>query len=200
MSIARHGLSVHLGAYQMEASVPDDLVPMAGEGDDGAWAAWQGVSCAAANGRSSVVLVSMTVTALRTPQGSSQPGTSQPGTRGDAGAALADLAAQLRARHAGTGARLRRFVTADGQPGVTIRRIATQRVNGRDVTTAQVQAFVAYPAAGALGVVSGVALDPADATRAAQLVTGIAVGLIVTGTAAAALPRASAPAPRRQRR
>jgi hypothetical protein len=197
MSSVRNGLSAHLGVFHLAASVPGDLVAVAAEGpedegwDDGAWAAWQGISCTVVDGRSAVVLVSMTVTALR-----QEPGTRESGT-GDAGGALA---ARLRARHAGTGARVRRFVTADGHPGVSTTRVVTQRLNGRDVATAQAQALVAYPEAGALGIVSAVAVDPADLSRAARLVSGIAARMSVTSTAAAALQTAAWRAPRRRRR
>ena len=169
----------------MHLTVPDDVVGVPTEGDGG-WAAWQGVTCAQAGKRTAIVLVSITVTAFCQEQGASA---------GDA------LVARLRARHpegrtaesrnsegrtSESSARVEQFVTADGSPAVAVRRAVTQRVNGRDVTTGQAQALVAYPGAGALGVVSGVALDPADLDRAAELVTGIAAGMTVTEAPAAA--------------
>jgi hypothetical protein len=160
------GLSIDLDVFRMAVTVPEDLV---GQPADGDWAAWHGVTCAKVDGRNAVVLVSITMTAF-------QPGK----TAGD------ELAARLRDRHQEDSARVEQFVTADGNPAVSVRRIVTQRVNGRDVTTGQAQALVAYPGAGALGVVSGVALDPDDLDRAADLVTGIAAGMTVTGASAAA--------------
>jgi hypothetical protein len=163
-----NGLSIAQDTYQMSVTVPEDLVGMQTEGE-GEGAAWHGVTCAEVDGRRSVVLVSITVTAFH-PQKSA----------GDA------LDARLQARHADGSARIEQFSVPGGNPAFSVRRVVTQRVNGRDVTTGQAQALVAYPAAGALGVVSAVALDPADLDRAADLVTGIAAGMTVTGASAAA--------------
>lgn len=139
--------------------------------DDCGWAVWQGLTSAPVDGRNAVVLVSITVTGFGQEQGKSA---------GDA------LVARLRARYPDGGAYIEPFTTPGGNPAVSVRRVATQRVNGRDVTTGQAQALVAYPGAGALGVVSGVALDPDDLDRAAELVTEIAAGMTVTGAPAAA--------------
>jgi hypothetical protein len=78
------------------------------------------------------------------------------------------------------------FTTPEGNRAVAIRRTVTQRLDGRDVTTGQAQALVVYPGPGALGVVSGVALDPADLDRTAVVVTEIAAGMTVTSAPAAA--------------
>jgi hypothetical protein len=126
------------------------------------------------DGRNCVVLVSVTVTVLRKELGKSS----------DTGGALA---ARLRAKHAGDGASVAPFSAAAGHSGVIVRRVVAQQVNGREVTTGQAQALVVYPGAGALGVISGVALDPADLDRAAELVAEIASGMSVTSAAAAAL-------------
>ena len=161
-----NGLRIDQDDYRMTVTVPENLVGMPADDD---WAAWQGVTCATVDGRSAIVLVSITVTAFH-------PGKS----------ANDELARRLRDRHPEDGARIEQFTTPGGDPAVAVRRVATQRVNGRDVTTGQAQALVAYPAAGALGVVSGVALDPGDLDRAAELVTGIAAGMTVTAAPAAA--------------
>ena len=137
------------------------------------------------------MLVSITVTALEPP-----PGTSK-ATAGES------LAARARARHpAGrSGSPLvEEFTTQGGNCAVSVRRVVTQRLNGRNVTTGQVQALVAYPVPGALGIVSGVALDPDDLDRAAVLVTEIAAGMTVTSAPAAALRRASGRASHRRSR
>ena len=161
-----NGLSIAQDAYQMSVTVPENLVGMQTEGE-GDGAAWHGVSCAEVDGRRAVVLVSISVTAFQ-PQ--------KPA--GDA------LAARLQARHAG--ACVEQLPVPGGNPAFSVRRVVTQQVNGRDVTTGQAQALVAYPGAGALGVVSAVALDPADLDLAADLVTGIAAGMTVTAASAAA--------------
>jgi hypothetical protein len=90
------------------------------------------------------------------------------------------------AQHRAGGARIEPFATASGSPAVGIRRVVTKRTEGREVTTGQAQALVVYPGPGALGVVSGICLDPADLERAAALVTAIAAGMTVTGASAAA--------------
>jgi hypothetical protein len=162
-----NGVSVTRDTYRMMAPVPEDVLGMPAEGE-GEWAVWHGVTCTPADGRNAVVLVSIAVTPFR------------PGEPADG------LAARLRDRHPECGACIEEFVTADGNPAVSVRRVVTQRVNGRDVTTGQAQALVAYPDAQALGVVSALALDPGDLDRAAELVTGIAAGMTVTGAPAAA--------------
>ena len=185
------GVSVTRDVFSMTVSVPDDLVGMptdgdtdgdtgsgdTGSGDTGSgdtgreWAAWLGMTCGPVDGRSALVLVSVTVTAYTPPPGAS-------------GAAA--LAALLRAQHPEGSALVEEFTTASGSPAVSIRRVATKRAGGRDVTTGQAQALVIYPGPGALGVVSGICPDPADLERAAALVTGIAAGMTVTGASAAA--------------
>ena len=161
-----NGLRIDRDAYRMTVAVPENLVSMPAEDD---WAAWQGITCATVDERSAVVLVSITVTAFRPGKNASD-----------------ELARRLRERHPEGSARIEQFTTPGGNPAVAVRRVATQRVNGRDVTTGQAQALVAYPGAGALGIVSGVALDPDDLDEAAELVTGIAAGMTVTGAPAAA--------------
>ena len=170
-----NGLSVSQDAFHLEASVPEGLVGLATDGECG-WAAWQGVSYAAVGGRNSVVLVSVTVAALH-----------KEVPRKEVGNASDALAARLRAKHGD--AAVAQFSCADGHPGLVVRQVVAQEVNGRAVTTGQAQALVAYPGARALGVVSGVALDPADLDRAAELVAEIASGMTITSAAAAALPR-----------
>lgn len=150
----------------MTVTVPENLVGLPAEDD---WAAWQGITCVTAGDRSALVLVSITVTAFHPAKNAND-----------------ELARRLRERHPEGSARIEQFTTPDGNPAVTVRRVATQRVNGRDVTTGQAQALVAYPGAGALGIVSGVALDPDDVDEAAELVTGIAAGMTVTVASAAA--------------
>jgi hypothetical protein len=155
-------ISVTQGLFKMTVPVPDDVV--ASPVDD-EWAAWLGISGAKEDGRRTVVLVSITVTAID-PQ-------------------REVLAATLRDRYPDA-ALVEEFITTDGHPAAGFRRVVTQPVNGRDVTTGQAQALVVYPGPGALGVVSGLCLDPADLDRAAVLVTGIAAGMTVTSASAAA--------------
>ena len=166
------GVSVTRDTFQLMALVPEDLVDLPADGE---WAAW--LTSTPVGGRTAVVLVSITVTALEPP-----PGTSK-ATAGES------LAARARAKHpAGrSGSPLvEEFTTQGGNCAVSVRRVVTQRLNGRNVTTGQVQALVAYPVPGALGIVSGVALDPDDLDRAAVLVTEIAAGMTVTSAPAAA--------------
>jgi hypothetical protein len=165
------GVSVNHDAFRMTVSVPEDLVGMPAEGD-GEWAAWLGLTSTPVGGRNAVVLISVSVTELSKPRGT--PDVSD------------DIAARLRARHPESSACIEQFVTPDGNPAVRVRRTVTQRVNGRDVTTGQAQALVAFSGVGALGVVSGVALDPADLDRAAVLVAELAAGMAVTSAPAAA--------------
>jgi hypothetical protein len=181
-----NGLSISQDVFQLEASVPEGLVGLSTDGECG-WAAWQGVSYAAVGGRNSVVLVSVTVAALH-----------KEVQRKETGKTSDALAARLRAKHGD--AAVAQFSCADGHPGLIVRQVVAQEVNGRAVTTGQAQALVAYPAAGALGVVSGVALDPADLDRAAALVVEIASGMTVTSAAAAALSKGVGRVPRRGRR
>jgi hypothetical protein len=163
------GVSVTRDTFQMMALVPEDLVDLPADGE---WAAW--LTSTPVGGRTAVVLVSITVTALEPP-----PGTSK-ATAGES------LAARARAKHPAGTALIEEFTTQGGNCAVSVRRVATQRLNGRNVTTGQVQALVAYPVPGALGIVSGVALDPDDLDRAAVLVTEIAAGMTVTSAPAAA--------------
>jgi len=163
------GVSVTRDTFQMMALVPEDLVGLPADDE---WAAWVGLTSTPVEGRTAVVLVSIAVTALGAPPGAASAGES--------------LAARVRARHPEGTALVEQFTTQDGNPAVAVRRTVTQRVNGRDVTTGQAQALVSYPGPGALGIVSGVALDPDDLNRAAVLVTGIAAGMTVTSAPAAA--------------
>jgi hypothetical protein len=151
----------------MTALVPEELVSLPADGE---WAAW--LTSTQVDGRTAVVLVSITVTAFGTPLEAARPGES--------------LAARARARYPEDTAIIEEFTTPAGYRAVELRRIVTQRVGGRDVTTGQAQALVVYPGPGALGVVSGVALDPDDLDRAAALVTGIAAEMTVTSASAAA--------------
>ncbi len=166
-----NGVSVTRDTFRMTALVPEDLVGLPGEAE---WAAWLGFTGTQAgeSERTAVVLVSITVTALGAPQRGAKAGES--------------LAARVRARHPEGTALVEQFTTPGGNPAVSVRRTVTQRVNARDVTTGQAQALVVFSEPGALGVVSGVALDPDDLDRAAVLVTEIAAGLTVTSAPAAA--------------
>jgi hypothetical protein len=163
--------------FRMLATVPEGMVGMPAEGE---WAAWTGFWSAPVDGRDAVVLVSITVTAF------DASGAGGSGTASEAGTACDVLAARLRVRHPEAAAVIEEFRTPGGDPAVCLRRPVTERVRGRDVTTWQAQALVAYPDAGALGVVSGIALDPADLDRAAALVAEIAAGMTVTVAPAAA--------------
>jgi hypothetical protein len=166
------GVSVTRDTFQLMALVPEDLVDLPADGE---WAAW--LTSTPVEGRTSVVLVSITVTALEPP-----PGTPKT-TVGES------LAARVRVRHpAGRSGSplIEEFTTQGGNCAVSVRRVVTQRLNGREVTTGQAQALVAYPVPGALGIVSGVALDPHDLDRAAVLVMEIAAGMTVTSAPAAA--------------
>ncbi|HEX3513019.1 MAG TPA: hypothetical protein VHT26_03325 [Trebonia sp.] len=162
------GVSVTRDTFQMMALVPEDLVGLPADGE---WAAW--LTSTLVDGRTAVVLVSITVTAL------DPPGMPK-ATAGES------LAARVRATHPGNSALIEEFTTPGGNCAVRVRRVVTQRLNGRTVTTGQAQALVVYPAPGALGIVSGVALDPDDLDRAAVLVTEIAAGMTVTSAPAAA--------------
>ena len=64
--------------------------------------------------------------------------------------------------------------TTEGNPALRIRCVVTEQRGGRPVTTGQAQAFVAFPGAGALGVVSAVCPDAADLDRAAASSLGLA--------------------------
>jgi hypothetical protein len=154
--------------FRVTASVPDEMVSL---DPDGEWAAWSGVDCGMSDGRKSVVLVSITVTAFDL----------APGV-----AAGEVLKTTLRARHpAGSGV-IDELTAADGNPAVLVRCAVTQQLNGRPVTTGQAQALIVFPGAGALGVVSGVCPDPADLDRTAALVARIAGRMTVTAATAAA--------------
>lgn len=163
------GVSVTRDAFQMMAMVPEHLVGLPADGE---WAAW--LTSTPVGGRMSVVLVSITVTALDPPSGTPK------------AKACESLAARVRSRYRDGTALVEEFTTPGGQEAVSVRRVVTQRIGGREVTTAQAQALVVYPGPGALGVVSGVALDPDDLDRAAVLVTEIAAGMTVTSASAAA--------------
>jgi hypothetical protein len=157
--------------FRMLATVPEGMVSMPADGE---WAAWTGFWSTPMDGRDAVILVSITVTAFDG-QGACEAGT-----------ACDVLAARLRVRHPEATAIIEEFRTPGGDPALCLRCSVTERVRGRDVTTWQAQALVAYESAGALGVVSGVALDPDDLDRAAALVAEIAAGMTVTVAPAAA--------------
>jgi hypothetical protein len=153
--------------FRVTASVPDEMVSL---DPDGEWAAWSGVDCRSAHGRTSVVLVCLAVA----------PFDPAPGTSGAA------LEAALRARHPIGAGRVDEFTGVSGNPGVRVSSMVTQRVNRRRVTTGQVQALVVFPGARALGVVSAICPDPADLDRAARLALRIAARMTVTAATAAA--------------
>jgi hypothetical protein len=153
----------------MMAPVPEDLVGLPAEDE---WAAWLGATSTVVDGRTAVVLVSIAVTPLDESPAGARAGES--------------LAARVRAMHPDGAALIEEYTTPGGNRAVGVRRTVTQQVNGRDVTTGQAQALVVYPGPRALGVVSGVALDPDDLDRAAVLVTGIAAGMTITSASAAA--------------
>lgn len=154
--------------FRMTARVPDDMVTL---DTDGEWAAWSGFDCATDGERKSVVLVAIAVTSF----------CPAPGT-----APAEELRAMLRARHAAGAAEIEELSTTDGNPALRIRCQVTEQRGGRPVTTGQAQAFVVFPGAGALGVVSAVCPDAADLDRAAVLVAGIAARMTVTAATAAA--------------
>ena len=158
--------------FRMLATVPEGMVGMPADGD---WAAWTGFWSCPVDGRDAVILVSITVTAF-----DGGPAAGDAGTPGDI------LAARLRVRHPEGTAVIEEFRTPGGDAAVCLRCPVTERVRGRDVTTWQAQALVAFQSAGALGVVSGVAFDPDDLDRAAALVAEIAAGMTVTVAPAAA--------------
>ncbi len=168
------GISVTRDTFRMMVTVPDDLVSLPAEGE---WAAWLGITSTQVDGRTAVVLVSITVTALDAPRERRRRGREGRPRRSRRGSGPGTRKAPRSSRSSRT---------PGGNRAVGVRRTVTQRVNDRDVTTGQAQALVAYPGPGALGVVSGVALDPADLDRAAVLVTGIAAGMTVTSAPAAA--------------
>jgi hypothetical protein len=154
--------------FRMTAMVPDDMVSL---DTDGEWAAWSGFDCAADGERKSVVLVAIAVTAFA----------AAPGV-----APAEALGALLRARHPAGTALIEELAAADGNPALRIRCSVTEQRDGRPVTTGQAQAFVVFPGAGALGVVSAVCPDAADLDRACVLVAGIAARMTVTAATAAA--------------
>lgn len=160
--------------FRMLATVPEGMVGMPGDGE---WAAWTGFWSASVDGRDAVILVSITVTAFNAPGA---------GAAGAAGTVADALAARLRARHPDAAAVIGQFRTPGGDTAVCLQRPVTEQVHGRQVTTWQAQALVAHPSAGALGVVSAVALDHDDLDRAAALVAEIAGGMTVTVAPAAA--------------
>jgi hypothetical protein len=163
------GVSVTRDTFRMMAAVPEDLVSLPA---DDKWAAWLGVTSTTVDGRMAIVIVSIAVTALDEAPGGARAGEW--------------LAARVRAMHPEGTALVEEFATPGGNRAVGVRRTVTQQLNGRDVTTGQAQALVVYPGPGALGVVSGVALNPDDLDRAAALVTGIAAGMTITSASAAA--------------
>ena len=163
------GVTVKRDAFQMMVLVPENLVSLPADGE---WAAW--LTSTPVGGRTSVVLASITVTPLDPPLGTPKAMEAE------------SLAARVRARYQAGTARVEEFTTPGGNRAVCVRRVVRQRLNGRDVTTGQAQALVVYPGPGALGIVSGVALDPDDLDRAAVLVTEIAGGMTITSASAAA--------------
>jgi hypothetical protein len=163
------GFSVKRDAFQLMAPVPEHLVGLPADDE---WAAW--LTSTTVDGRTSVVLISISVTALDPPSGTPKAKACEP------------LATRVKSKYRNNTALVEEFTTPGGQDAVSVRRVVTQRINGREVTTGQAQALVVYPGPGALGVVSGVALDPDDLDRAAVLVTEIAAGMTVTSASAAA--------------
>jgi hypothetical protein len=157
--------------FRMTARVPDDMVSLDADGE---WAAWTGFDCATAGtgdgARESVVLVAIAVTPFAPVPGAPP---------------AEVLRAMLRARHPAD-AEIEELATADGNPALRIRCAVTEQRGGRAVTTGQVQAFVEFPDAGALAVVSAVCPDPADLDRAGGLVAGIAARVTVTAATVAA--------------
>jgi hypothetical protein len=168
-AVVTNGVSITRDAFQMMALVPEDLVDLPADGE---WAAW--MTSTRVGDRTSVLLVSITVTALDPSPGTQKANGCKP------------LAARVRARYRAGAALVEEFTTQGGNQAVGVRRIVTQRLGGRAVTTGQAQALVAYPGPGALGIVSGVALDPDDLDRTAVLVMEIAAGMTVTSAPAAA--------------
>ncbi len=154
--------------FRIMATVPDEMISLGADGD---WAAWLGVDCTAVGGRTSIVLVSIAVSPLDPARGQAA---------GDV------LVAAVRERHPAGAGVVAEFRTAGGNPGVRVQGEVTRQVNGRSVTTGQAQALVAFPGAGALGVVSAMCPDLADLERAGALVAVIASRMTVTAATAAA--------------
>src|SRR5579863_8969857 len=102
------GVSVTRDTFQMMACVPEDLVGLPADDE---WAAW--LTSTSVGGRTAVVLVSISVTALEAPQGAAR--------------AAESLAARLRARHPECTAVVEEFTTPGGNRAVAVRRIVTQR-------------------------------------------------------------------------
>lgn len=166
------GVTVTRDAFQVMVLVPENLVSLPADGE---WAAW--LTSTQVGGRTSVVLASITVRPLE----------ARPGTpKANAAKAAESLAARVRARHPAATSLVEEFTTPGGHHAICVRRVVHQRRGGREVTTGQAQAMVVYPGPGALGIVSGVALDPVDLERAAVLVTKIAAGMTITSAPAAA--------------
>jgi hypothetical protein len=158
--------------FVMTACVPDEMVSLDADGGQGAWsgvALWPGTE--AGGRRPSVVLVCIDVTPFSL---APEP------TAGER------LRAALRDRNPAGPLTAEEFRTADGNLAARVKGAVTQQLNGREVTTGQVQVLVVFPGAAALGVVSAVCPDPADLDRAAALVSEIAAQLSVTATSAAA--------------
>ncbi len=154
--------------FRLTARVPDDMVSLDADGE---WAAWSGFDCATDGERTSVVLAAIAVTSF-----CPAPGTGP----------AEELMAILRARHPAGTAMIDELSTTEGNPALRIRCVVTEQRGGRPVTTGQAQAFVVFPGAGALGVVSAVCPDAADLDRAAALVAGIAARMTVTAATVAA--------------
>jgi hypothetical protein len=154
--------------FRMTARVPDDMVSL---DTDDEWAVWSGFDCVADGEHRSVVLVAIAVTSF-TPVPGATP--------------AEELTALLRARHPADAAVIEELSTADGNPALRVSCTVTEQRDGRSVTTGQAQAFVVFPGAGALGVVSAVCPDAADLDRAASLVAGIAARMTVSAATAAA--------------
>lgn len=166
------GVTVTRDAFQMMVLVPENLVSLPADGE---WAAW--LTSTEVGGRPSVVLASITVRPLKP----------RPGMpKANEAKAAESLVARVRARHPAGTSLVEEFTTPGGNRAVCVRRVVRQRLNGREVTTGQAQAMVVYPGPGALGIVSGVALDPDDLDQAAVLVTEIAAGMTITSATAAA--------------
>ncbi|MGH2928096.1 MAG: hypothetical protein ACRDL8_07835 [Solirubrobacteraceae bacterium] len=157
-----NGVTVTRNAFQMVILVPETLVTLPADGE---WAAW--VTSTRVGGRTSVVLASITVTPLDSPGTPKSP-------------AARSLAGRVLARYPAGTAQVEEFTTPGGNHAVRVRRVVLQRRGDRDVTTGQAQALVVFPEPGALGIVSGVALDPDDLDRAALVVTEIAAGMTIT--------------------
>ena len=127
-------------------------------------ASWLGLAAGSHAGRWALLMISITVTPFDPPQGIAPSGA---------------LAAMLRAEHPADAALIEEFQAPTG-PAVGVRRIGTLELQDRQIDTGVAQAIVVYLERGALGIVSGMCLNPYDLDLTATLVAGIAARMTIT--------------------